>query len=185
MNWSHIRKWTAVFTRCGVAAETKNKWAKNWHNNKWLQHCLSLLISKIGGITYAYATLQQSVAGNLPFRVLFFCNLGTSKRVLLKFVTTVNIVDPFFPHVILTTPTMFLVDKKASSTQKSSRQKCINSLVPYKLSHDSWLWFFFWALTGPYPMLRFQTRSRQLAMAGRSLDMVKPNPIHGQLLVLV
>jgi hypothetical protein len=27
--------------------------------------------------------------------------------------------------------------------------------------------------------------SRRLAMAGRSLDMVEPNPIHGRLLVLV
>ena len=32
---------------------------------------------------------------------------------------------------------------------------------------------------------RWSYGSRQLAVAGRSLDMVEPNPIHGQLLVLV
>ena len=46
-------------------------------------------------LTYAYATLRQSVAGNSPFRGIVFCNLGTSKTVILKFVTTVNIVTPY------------------------------------------------------------------------------------------
>ncbi len=32
---------------------------------------------------------------------------------------------------------------------------------------------------------RWSYGSRQLAVAGRSLDMVEPNPIHGQLLALV
>ena len=40
-------------------------------------------------------TLQQSVAGNSPFRGIVFCNLDTSKTVILKFVTTVNIVTPY------------------------------------------------------------------------------------------
>ena len=49
-------------------------------------------------LTYAYATLRQSVAGNLPFRGIVFYNLGTSKTVTLQFVTTVNIVTPYiFP----------------------------------------------------------------------------------------
>jgi hypothetical protein len=46
-------------------------------------------------LTYAYATLRQSVAGNLPFRGIVFCNLGTSKTVISKFVTTANIVTPY------------------------------------------------------------------------------------------
>ena len=50
-------------------------------------------------LTYAYATLRQSVAGNSPFRSIVFCKLGTSKTVILKFVTTVNIVTPYlFPY---------------------------------------------------------------------------------------
>ena len=35
------------------------------------------------------------MADNSPFRGIVFCNLGTSKTVLLKFVTTVNIVTPY------------------------------------------------------------------------------------------
>ena len=42
----------------------------------------------------------------------------------------------------MVTPTMFPWDKKASSRKKSRLHFCINSLVPYKLSHDRWLWFF-------------------------------------------
>ena len=49
-------------------------------------------------LTYAYATLRQSVAGNSPFRGIVFYNLGTSKTVLLKFITMVNNVTPFSPH---------------------------------------------------------------------------------------
>ena len=30
-------------------------------------------------LTYAYATLRQSVAGNSTFRGIVFCNLGTAK----------------------------------------------------------------------------------------------------------
>jgi hypothetical protein len=46
-------------------------------------------------LTYAYATLRQSVQVICHFGVLFFCNLGTSKPVVSKFVTTVNIVTPY------------------------------------------------------------------------------------------
>ncbi len=50
-------------------------------------------------LTYAYATLRRSVAGNSTFRGIVFCNLGTAKTdikiALLKFITTVNIVTPY------------------------------------------------------------------------------------------
>jgi hypothetical protein len=38
---------------------------------------------------------------------------------------------------------------------------------------------------GSFSQRRWSYGSRQLAVAGRSLDIVKPNPIHGLLLVLV
>ena len=50
-------------------------------------------------LTYAYATLRQSVAGNSPFRGIVFCNLGTSKTVISKFVTTANIVTPYLSQI--------------------------------------------------------------------------------------
>ena len=40
--------------------------------------------------------LRQSVAGNSTFQGIVYFNLGTSKTVILKFVTTVNIVTPYF-----------------------------------------------------------------------------------------
>jgi hypothetical protein len=83
------------------------------------------------------------VAGNLQFRGIVFCNLGTSKTVISKFVTTRQILLPhILPHVNMTTPTMFPWDKKESIMKKSHPQKCINSFVSHKLSHDHWLWFF-------------------------------------------
>jgi hypothetical protein len=41
-------------------------------------------------LTYAYATLRQSVAGNSTFRGIVFCNLGTP-----KFVTSRQIETPY------------------------------------------------------------------------------------------
>jgi len=38
---------------------------------------------------------------------------------------------------------------------------------------------------GMFSEIRWSYGSRQLAVAGRSLDMVEPNPIHGLLIVLV
>ena len=35
------------------------------------------------------------MAGNLPFRGIVFCNLGTSKTVISKFITMANIVTPY------------------------------------------------------------------------------------------
>ncbi len=76
-------------------------------------------------LTYAYATLRQSVAGNSTFRGIVFCNLGTAKT---------DICYPIFPHMV--TPTMFPWDKKWWGTQNGGADKCINSLVSHKLSHD-------------------------------------------------
>jgi hypothetical protein len=85
-------------------------------------------------LTYAYATLRQSVAGNSTFRGIVFCNLGTPKTVISNFVTSRQLRPHIFPHMV--TPTMFSVDKKASSRQNGGAHKCINSLVSHKLSHD-------------------------------------------------
>ena len=49
-------------------------------------------------LTYAYATLRQSVAGNSTFWGIVFCNLGTPKTVISNFVTLRQIEDPiYFP----------------------------------------------------------------------------------------
>ena len=64
-------------------------------------------------LTDAYATLQQSVAGNSPFQDIVFCNLVTSKTDISKFATAWQILLPhILLHVNMTTPTMFPVDKK-------------------------------------------------------------------------
>jgi hypothetical protein len=57
-----------------------------------------------------------------------FCNLGTSKTVILKFVNTVNIVTipHIFPHMV--TPTMFPVDKK---TRGGKKVLVNNVLIPF------------------------------------------------------
>ena len=46
-------------------------------------------------LTYAYATLRQSVAGNSTFRGIVYCNLGTPKTVISNFVTTRQIKTPY------------------------------------------------------------------------------------------
>jgi hypothetical protein len=46
-------------------------------------------------LTYAYATLRQSVAGNSKFRGIVLCNLGTPKTVILNFVTSRQIGTPY------------------------------------------------------------------------------------------
>ena len=72
-------------------------------------------------LTYAYATLRQSVAGNSPFRGIVFCNLGTSKTGILKLVTTVNIVTPYispygYPNDVPVGQKMVEETKKSYST---------------------------------------------------------------------
>ncbi len=100
---------------------------------------LGIVFNKHFGLslTYAYATLRQSVSGNSKFRGIVFCNLDTSKTDISNFETMWQILQPhILPHVNMVTPTVFPWDKKASSRQKSLSQKCINSLVSRKLSHD-------------------------------------------------
>jgi hypothetical protein len=46
-------------------------------------------------LTYAYATLRQSVAGNSTFRGIVFCNLGTPKTVISNFITSRQIETPY------------------------------------------------------------------------------------------
>ena len=46
-------------------------------------------------LTYAYATIRQSVAGNSTFRGIVLCNLGTPKTVISNFVTTRQIETPY------------------------------------------------------------------------------------------
>jgi hypothetical protein len=47
-------------------------------------------------LTYAYATLRDSVAGNSTFRGIVFCNLlGTPKTVISNFVTSRQIETPY------------------------------------------------------------------------------------------
>ncbi len=46
-------------------------------------------------LTYAYATLWQSVAGNSTFRGIVFCNLGTPNTVTSNFVTLRQIETPY------------------------------------------------------------------------------------------
>ena len=45
-------------------------------------------------LTYSYATLRKSVAGNSTFQGIVYCNLGTPKTVISNFVTTQ--IDVFF-----------------------------------------------------------------------------------------
>jgi hypothetical protein len=74
------------------------------------------------------------VAGNSPFRGIVFCNLGTSKTVISKFVTTANIVTPYLsPYGY---PNDVPGGQKMVADKKSLIHKCINSLVSRKLSHD-------------------------------------------------
>ncbi len=46
-------------------------------------------------LTYAYATLRQSVTGNSTFRGIVFCNLDTPKTVISNFVTSWQIETPY------------------------------------------------------------------------------------------
>ncbi len=97
-------------------------------------------------LTYAYATLQQSVAGNSTFWGIVFCNLGAPKTDISNFVTTRQIETPYsspceYDHPNDVPGGQTLVDKKTRG------QKCINSFLAHKLSHDRWLWFFFGPLS--------------------------------------
>ena len=91
-------------------------------------------------LTYAYATLRQSVAGNLTFRGIVFCNLGTPKTVISNFVTSRQIETPYlspygYPNNVPVGQNSVEHEKK-SRTKKNLSHKCINSLVSHKLSHN-------------------------------------------------
>ena len=85
-------------------------------------------------LTYAYATLWQSVAGNSTFRGIVFCNLGTPKQSFQISSPRGKLRPHIFPHMV--TPTVFPWDKKWWSTQKSLIHKCINSFLAHKLSYN-------------------------------------------------
>ena len=86
-------------------------------------------------LTYAYATLRQSVAGNLTFRGIVFCNLGTPKTVISNFVTSRQIETPYIsPYGY---PNGVPGGQKNSRTQNGGGHKCINSFDERMLSHDS------------------------------------------------
>ena len=93
-------------------------------------------------------------AGYSPIRGIVFCNLGTSKTIISKIVTTVNIVTPYSSRVIWppqqrSRGTKKRLSRKKSQGQKSIIHKCINSFLAHKLSHNRWLCFFFGRLQVP------------------------------------
>jgi hypothetical protein len=71
-------------------------------------------------LTYANATLRQSVAGNSTFRGIVFCNLGTPKTVISDFVTSQQIETPYLsPYGY---PNNVPVGQKKSRRKKLSTQ---------------------------------------------------------------
>ena len=60
-----------------------------------LWETVMVIISFGLSLTYAYATLRQSVAGNSTFRGIVFCNLGITKTVISNFVTSRQIETPY------------------------------------------------------------------------------------------
>ena len=85
-------------------------------------------------LTYAYATLRLSVAGNSTFRGIVFCSLGTPKTVISNFVTSRQIETPYIsPYGY---PNDVPGEQKNSRRQKTLAEKCINSFLAHKLSHN-------------------------------------------------
>ena len=85
-------------------------------------------------LTYAYATLRQSVAGNSTFRGIVFCNLGTAKTDI-KIRHQGKYCDPiYFPKWLPQQCSRWT--KNGGGDKKRRAHKCINSLVSRKLSHD-------------------------------------------------
>jgi len=84
-----------------------------------------------------------------------FCNLGTSKTDILKFVSRVNIVTPYLSPCNSDHPNNVPGGQKSIAEKKVS---FIFVLIPwYSISYLTIAGYgFFWgALTGPYPTLRF------------------------------
>ena len=94
------------------------------------------------------------MAGNLTFRGIVFCNLGTPKQLFQILSPRGKLRPHTLPHVNMVTPTMFPVDKKCRAQKKGLGQYV---LIPwYPISYLTIASYgFFWALTGPYPTLRF------------------------------
>ena len=95
-------------------------------------------------LTYAYATLRQSVTGNSTFRGIVFCNLGTPKTVISNFVTSRQIDDPIsFP--------IWLPNNVPGGQKNLGRKKVFlkNVLIPWYprsyLTIASSVFFFFGA----------------------------------------
>ena len=70
-------------------------------------------------LTYAYATLRQSVAGNSTFRGIVYCNLGTLKTVISNFVTTRQIETPYSSPCKYVYPNDVPVGQKSVGRQKT------------------------------------------------------------------
>ena len=73
-------------------------------------------------LTYAYATLRQSVAGNSTFRGIVFCNLGIPKTVISP---RGKLRPHIFPHMV--TPTIFLGTKN----RPRNKVEVTNVLIPW------------------------------------------------------
>ena len=74
-------------------------------------------------------------AGNLPFRGIVFCNLGTSKTVISKFVTTANIVTPYlspYGHPNNVSMGQKSTTKKARKKRQGRKKVGVNNeLIPF------------------------------------------------------
>ena len=69
-------------------------------------------------LTYDYATLRQSVAGNSTFRGIVFCNLGTHKQLFQISSPRGKLRPHILPHVNMVSPTMFPWDKRTRADKK-------------------------------------------------------------------
>ena len=78
-------------------------------------------------LTYTYATLWQSVAGNSTFRGIVFCNLGNPKTVISNFVTSQQIETPYIsPYGY---PNNVLVGQK--SVEQTKKLEDTTVLIPW------------------------------------------------------
>jgi hypothetical protein len=85
-------------------------------------------------LTYAYATLRQSVAGNSTFRGIVFCNLGTAKTDIKIRHQGKYCYPIYFPIWLPQRCSRWT--KNGAGDKKSLIQKCINSFDERMLSYD-------------------------------------------------
>ena len=81
-------------------------------------------------LTYANATLRQSVAGNSTFRGIVYCNLGTPKTVISNFVTTRQIETPYSSPCKYVYPNDVPVGKKIM-VGETKNDEHTNVLIPW------------------------------------------------------